>query len=136
MSKAKGSRTERELLHMFWEAEHFCLRVAGSGSMPFPCPDLLAGKEGRSFAIECKSGKGDRRYITEQQVHELQEFAQGFGAEAWVAMRFDRTGWMFLKPGDLGRNAGKHFFISKDLCQDKGITFEQLLASRRSSLNL
>src|SRR3989344_7371663 len=133
MSKAKGSRTERELLHMFWEAGHFCLRVAGSGSMPFPCPDLLVGKAGKSFAIECKSGGQDRRYITEQQVNELKEFAKGFGAEAWIGMRFDREGWSFLKPEDLGRNGGKNFFVSKDLCKEKGITFAELIQERKSS---
>lgn len=136
MSKAKGSRTERELLHMFWEAGHFCLRVAGSGSMPFPCPDLLAGKEGRSFAIECKSSKQDRRYITEEQVNELKEFAKGFGAEPWIAMRFDREGWKFLHPDHLGRNSGNNFFASKDLCQEKGITFEQLLQGGKFSRKL
>ena len=133
MSKAKGSRTERELLHMFWEAGHFCLRVAGSGSMPFPCPDLLVGKGGRSFAIECKSCKSDKRYITEQQINELKEFAQGFGAEPWIAMRFDRTGWKFLKPEELGRNGGKNFFVSKDLCKEKGITFQELIDSEDAS---
>ena len=119
---------------MFWEAGHFCLRVAGSGSMPFPCPDLLVGKEGKSFAIECKSSKQDRRYITEQQVNELKQFANGFGAEAWIGMRFNREGWRFLKPEHLGRNGGKHFFVSKDLCQEKGITFETLINSKRSSM--
>lgn len=118
---------------MFWEAGHFCLRVAGSGSMPFPCPDLLAGKGGRSFAIECKSCKSDRRYITEEQVNELKEFAKGFGAEPLIGMRFNREGWKFLKPEHLGRNGGKHFFISKDLCQEKGITFETLVNSRKFS---
>jgi|SRR3989344_1762137 len=126
MGKAKGSRTERELLHMFWENRWFCLRVAGSGSMPFPCPDLLAGKKERSLAIECKSGK-TTRYITEQQINELVEFAKGFGAEPWVGIRFNGMDWYFLKPHQLGRNGGKHFFISKELASKKGQTFPQLL---------
>lgn len=101
--------------------------------MPFPCPDLLAGKGGKSFAIECKSCKGDRRYITEQQVEELKEFAKGFGAEPLIGMRFNRTGWQFLKPEHLGRNGGKHFFISKDLCQERGISFETLVTTKKFS---
>jgi Holliday junction resolvase len=48
-------------------------------------------------------------------------------------MRFDRAGWKFLKPEELGRNSGKNFFVSKDLCEEKGITFEQLIATRKSS---
>ena len=72
MSKKKGSRTERELLKLFWESGWYCIRMAGSGSMPLPCPDLLSGKKGRSLAIECKSGKGkNRRYIPKEQIDDL-----------------------------------------------------------------
>lgn len=126
MSKAKGARTERELLHRFWENKWFCLRVAGSGSMPFPCPDLLAGKKGKSLAIECKSGKATR-YITEQQINELIEFAKGFGAQPWIGIRFDGMEWYFLKPGQLGKNNGKHFFVSKELALRSGLKFSELM---------
>ena len=103
------------------------MRIAGSGSMPFPCPDLIAGKKGRSLAIECKSGK-TTRYIEEQQVKELLEFSKGFGAEPWIGIRFDSMDWYFLKPKSLGRNKGnKHYFISKELAQRRGITFSKLI---------
>ncbi len=126
MSKAKGSRLERELLHMFWKNKWFCLRVAGSGSMPFPCPDLLAGKKQRSLAIECKSGK-TTRYIAEQQINELKEFAKGFGAEPWIGIRFDGMEWRFLKPKQLGRNSGKNLFVSKGLALRRGLSFFELI---------
>ncbi len=124
-NKAKGSRVERELLHLFWDHGFYCLRVAGSGSMPFPCPDLLAGKNTRSLAIECKSGK-KTRYIEEKQVQELLQFAKGFGAEAWIGMRFDGMEWLFLKPSVLERT-GKHYSISKDLALRRGISFPALI---------
>ena len=55
-SKKKGTRAERELIHMFFKSEPWAsVRVAGSGSMPFPCPDLVAGNGKRVLAIECKS---------------------------------------------------------------------------------
>ena len=128
--KSKGSRTERELLHMFWETGHFCLRVAGSGSMPFPCPDLLAGKKGRVFAIECKSGKGDkRRYIDIKQVEELKEFSKGFGADAWVGARFNGMDWYFLRIQDLGRSKSA-YYIDKELALSKGISFSQLISEK------
>ncbi len=133
-NKGKGSRTERELLHLFWESKWWCLRVAGSGSMPFPCPDLLAGKRGRSLAVECKSSKGtQRKYITKQQIQELQLFAEGFGAKPWVGIRFNGMSWLFLKPKDLGTGEGKHYFIDKALARAKGISFKELIAEEFSS---
>ena len=129
-NKGKGSRLERELLHQFWEHKWFCTRMAGSGSMPLPCTDLLAGKKGRVLAIECKGGKGDkRRYIDIGQIEELKQFAHGFGAEAWVGARFNGMEWFFLKITDLGRSESA-FYIDKDLAQSKGILFSQLISEK------
>ncbi len=101
--------------------------MAGSGSMPFPCPDLLAGKKGRALAIECKSGK-NTRYITKEQMNELTTFSRGFGAESWVGIRFNNEDWYFLKPQQLGKSrTGKNFFISRDLASEKGTTFKELI---------
>jgi len=129
MSKAKGSRLERELLHLFWDDSWFCTRMAGSGSMPLPCPDLLAGKKGRVLAIECKGGKGDkRRYITTEQIEELKQFSKGFGAEAWVAVRFDNVPWSFFKIEHLGK--GNHYHVDKKLVAEKGISFSELISKK------
>ncbi len=127
-TKSKGSRLERELLHKFWNNKWFCTRMAGSGSMPFPCPDLLAGKKGRILAIECKGGNGkQRRYIDKQQVLELKSFAKGFGAEAWIGARFNRLGWYFLTIDLLGKSTN-NFYIDKELAADKGIPFSKLIS--------
>ena len=132
MSKAKGSRCERELLHMFWEKKWFCTRMAGSGSMPLPCPDLLAGKKGKVLAIECKSARGDkRRYITKQQIDELSSFARGFGAQAWIGVRFNGMEWLFLRIQDLGKSATQ-YYVDKDLASDRGIPFLQLISEADS----
>jgi len=129
MSKAKGGRTERELLHLFWKKGWYCIRMAGSGSMPLPCPDLLSGKKGRTLAIECKSGKGkQRRYIDKNQIQELVEFAKGFGAEPWIAVRFDNMEWSFLKPIQLGKSKGKgNYYFDKELVWKKGTSFDFIL---------
>jgi holliday junction resolvase Hjr len=129
MSKAKGSRLERELLRLFWEDRWFCTRMAGSGSMPLPCPDLLAGKKGRVLALECKGGKGDkRRYITKEQIEELKEFSKGFGAEAWVAVRFDGLPWAFLEIKHLGK--GNNYHVDRKLAEKKGISFSSLISRK------
>ena len=100
MSKAKGARAERELQHMFHKNNFGVVRVAGSGSATIPAPDLLVGNGSRVLAIECKSLKKDKKYITKEQVKELKEFAKRFGAEAWLGIRFDNKGWYFLKHED------------------------------------
>ena len=101
--------------------------MAGSGSMPLPCPDLLAGRKGRVLAIECKGGRGDkRRYITKQQIEELTEFSRGFGAEAWVGVRLNGVEWYFLKVKDLGKGNNYHF--DKNLTLSKGIPFSRLIS--------
>ena len=130
MSKAKGSRTERELLKLFWEHDYWCIRVAGSGSMPLPCPDLLAGKQGKSVAIECKSSKSNRVLISNEQVEELKEFAKGFGAESWIGVRFDKMPWYFVHPKDLKQD-NKHHSISKDVALKKGIAFKAFVTRKR-----
>ena len=129
ISKIKGSRTERELLHHFWNNGWFCIRMAGSGSMPLPCPDLLSGKNGRSLAIECKSGrKKHRRYISIEQIEELKKFSKGFGAEPWIGIRLDGMQWYFLKPSQLGKSNGfGNYYFDKNLIENKGIIFEELL---------
>lgn len=105
--------------------------MAGSGSMPFPCPDLLAGKKGRVLAIECKSSRGDkRRYIDTKQIEELREFSKGFGAEAWVGARFNSMEWLFLKIIDLGRSE-TNYYIDRDLALSKGFTFSQLISGKK-----
>lgn len=132
MSKAKGSRLERELLHMFWKKKWYCARMAGSGSMPLPCPDLLAGKKGRVLALECKSARGDkRRYINKQQVEELRAFAHGFGAEGWIAVRFNGMAWRFLTPQELGRSKSA-LYIDPPSVMERGLSFAELLAGKKS----
>ena len=126
-SKNKGSRTERELVHMFFDKSHAASRIAGSGSTPLLAPDILAGVNGRVLAVECKSGK-DKRYITKKQIKELKEFSRKFGAESWLGVRFDREGWYFLSLEDLDKSStGNNFVVDVDLAKKKGLSFDELI---------
>jgi Holliday junction resolvase len=66
--------------------------VAGSGSSKYPSPDILAGNNSRKTAIECKASKSAAKYFTKEEISALKEFSTLFGAEPWVAVRFDRKG--------------------------------------------
>ena len=112
---------------MFWDTGEFvALRVAGSGSATVPAPDLLVGNQKRKLAIECKSGK-NKRYLTKKEVDELKFFADKFGAEAWIGLRFNNVDWLFLRPEELGVSKGKNYFASIDLAKENGISFENLI---------
>jgi len=126
MGNIKGSNTERELLHMFWSVGFAVSRIAGSGSVPLPSPDLIAGKGGRILGIECKAGKG-KRYLTNKEIKELEEFCLRLGAEAWIGIRFDRSDWFFLKPSELGKSKGGNYFVNLDLAREKGVLFGELI---------
>lgn len=126
-SKSKGTRYERELLHMFYNTNAWIAsRIAGSGSIPLPSPDLLAGCKNRSLAIECKSIKNPYYHFSEDKLKDLLEFSEKFGAEPWLAIRFDNKGWFFLKPDDL-KESGKGRSVSLDLASAKGIRFQDLI---------
>jgi Holliday junction resolvase len=126
MSKAKGSRTERELIALFWKQGWGCTRVAGSGSTPLPSPDILVGKPGRVLAIECKSGK-TVRYVEKDQIDELNEFSKRFGADALIGVRFDRKGWYFLRSEQMKITNRGAYAVSLKLAQEVGLTFEELI---------
>lgn len=122
--KQKGSRNERELFHFLWDNGWAVLRVAGSGSTSMPAPDLLAGNKDRFLAIECKSLKKKTQYIERQQMNELKEFAEHFGAEPWVGVRFDKIGWFFLPLKEIPDEGNKSLSVSLEFIKSKGLTLE------------
>src|SRR3989338_9221475 len=125
-AKAKGSKAERELISLFWGKKWVAIRVAGSGSASYPCPDLLASNASRVLAVECKSSGELSRHLQKEQVNDLVTFAKGFGAEPWVGVRFNDMKWAFFSPEDLKRT-GTGFSVSVKMIKEKGLSFEQLL---------
>ncbi|MBR9677654.1 Holliday junction resolvase [Candidatus Woesearchaeota archaeon] len=126
MSKVKGSKAERELQKIFWQNGWACLRTAGSGSSSHPAPDLLAGNKIRRLAVECKATKSISKYLTKEEIGQLIEFAQVFGAEPWVAIRFDRDNWYFISPEDL-KETNNNYLASLEIAKNKGLLFEEVI---------
>ena len=125
MSKRKGSNAERELVKMFWANNYGCIRSAGSGSMHFPSPDLLAANKIRRLAIEVKATKENKKYFPRDEIKQLINFSQYFGAEAWLAIKFTGKKWVFVNPEDLD-DTGNNFVFRSD--SHKGLSFEELTA--------
>ncbi len=123
-NKAKGSKAERELYQMFIDNSYRAVRVAGSGVMDNTACDLIAGKVGKKYCIEAKSTKKPVKYITKQQIEEFVIFAEIFGLDPVVALRFNREGWFFVRPSDL-RDSGGNWAITLDEARTKGKRFCQ-----------
>ncbi|HLC65976.1 MAG TPA: Holliday junction resolvase Hjc [Candidatus Nanoarchaeia archaeon] len=124
--KSKGINAEREIIHKFWGTGNWCaLRVAGSGSMKYPSPDILASNKLRRLAIECKTCGDEKKYIPEEDIQQLKDFIAFFGGEPWLAIKFDRMDWYFLSLEDLEKSE-KSYVISKELAKNKGLLFEEL----------
>ncbi|MBD3318580.1 Holliday junction resolvase [Candidatus Woesearchaeota archaeon] len=102
MSKRKGSSAERDLLHKFWAIPSWvAIRAAGSGSMRYPSPDIIAATATKKLLIECKVRRAGRIYLSKEEVLALREFADLFGGIAYVAFKLDRGEWRFVRMPDL-----------------------------------
>ena len=123
-NKEKGANAERELLHMLWQKGFACARVAGSGKIPEPSCDLLAGKFKKKYAIECKTCKDKKRYIEGKQISDFLVLSEIFGLTPVIAVRFNREGWFFLSPGDLEKTPSG-LAISLENAKKLGKTFEE-----------
>ncbi len=124
--KSKGSNAERDLIHKFNAAGWVAIRSAGSGSQKFPAPDILAGNNLRRVALECKATRDIKKYLTAQEVDELVLFAQTFGAEPWIGIKFDRLDWFFITVEDMDKTA-KSYAIDIPTAKNKGLSFDELI---------
>jgi len=124
--KSKGINAERELVHMFWAKDWACLRIAGSGSSRYPSPDLLVGNKLRRLAVECKTTKEKSKYFDKERIYSLRKFADVFGAEPWIAVKFKDHEWYFVSLEDL-KDTGNGFSLNVDGAKSKGLLFEEML---------
>lgn len=127
MSKIKGSNAERELIRFFWGSGWAAIRSAGSGSMHFPSPDILAGNKIRRLAIEVKATKDEKKYLSKEDVAQLLNFSSYFGAEPWFAIRFPNSSWEFINPEDLEKTKEGNFCFSSG--KTGGLSFEELIGN-------
>ena len=124
MSKIKGTGAERELIKILWGAGWACIRSAGSGSTRYPSPDILAGNRIRRVALEVKLTKDKAKYFSDEEIKQLIAFAAYFGAEPWIAIKFTKSGWIFVNPEDLVKTAKGYVFKSESF---NGLNFEEFV---------
>jgi len=127
--KSKGLNAERELVHKFWDNGFVCNRIAGSGSIKYPSPDLIAGNTLRKIAMECKATAGTKQYLKKKEISELKQYCKLFGAEPWIGVRFDNLSWYFLTLEDLQETERENFVVPIQLAKRKGLLFEEMLGN-------
>ena len=124
--KSKGINAERDLIHKFWKKGWAAIRAAGSGSMKYPCPDVIASNGKERIALECKTSKEKHKYLTKKEVRELLEFSIGFDAKPYIAIRFNNTPWCFIRLGDL-RETDESYMVNEEVLQKYSIGFDELI---------
>lgn len=111
MSSQKGSKGENELGELFEERGYVFFRQAGSGTADRELPDIGVGNGGHFIVFEVKRwGYQDYEYLTKKEVDDLIFFAEQFGAEYYIAARFNRKPWQFYKKEEM-HDAGKSYRI-------------------------
>jgi len=125
--KQKGSYAERELVKMLWERGYASVRAAGSGSGPLPSPDVVSSNGKTTLAFECKFFSAEYVHLEFEQIAQLVEFSQKFGAVPFVAIRYAGKEWRFLDLARVERTRGENFKVSKTFAYGNGLTFDQLL---------
>ncbi|MFT7615205.1 MAG: Holliday junction resolvase [Candidatus Woesearchaeota archaeon] len=123
--KSKGLALERELVHLLQDHGFSAVRVAASGATQTPSTDILAGNTRSVYSFECKSVKGNSRYISKSQIADFLVFSRKFGAQPFIAVRFSRKPWKFMLCEDLHETPG-NFGFNRDLVERKGIDLADL----------
>ena len=133
-SNRKGGRRERELVNQLDENGFAVMRAPASGAATErELPDVLAGDGEEFYAIEAKSSSGDPIYIDEQEIIDLNHFAESFGAESRIGVRFDREDWYFFDPEDCYRTNSGNYRVKKETALQEGVHFDDLVTDTKQT---
>lgn len=131
MSK-KGSREERELVKMLWDADCAAMRApASGGATKKPLPDVIAGNGKIYLAIEVKSSSAEKIYIDSAKIKALQEFSSTFGAVPYVGAKFKREKWRFISLEHLYITRNENYRVDKELAFQKGVELDELIGKTK-----
>jgi Holliday junction resolvase len=109
----KGARSERELLSSLEELEYSVMRSAGSGVNSIS-PDIIAFKEGKGYAFECKAWERGSIAIPVDKFECLKRWERNTGMETFLAWRMNGKGWYFIKLTEMRKAVSNYTVTSKD----------------------
>ena len=111
---SKGARSERELMAFLHDRNYSVVRSAGSGVNPMSPPDIIAIKEGKGMAFECKAWDKDSLSIEPDKIGALEAWERNTGMTAYVAWRMNGTGWFFIRLQEMKRTP-KNFTVTRSI---------------------
>lgn len=123
MRYSKGARSERELLLRLSGIDYSVMRAAGSGVNSLS-PDIIAIKEGRGFAFECKAW-ATNLLIEPERLDSLRIWEKNTGMQTFIAWRINNNGWFFIKLDELLKN-GKNYTMTKKKAFEINRRFEEI----------
>ncbi len=99
----KGARGERELLNDLYSKGFSVIRSAGSGVNSIS-PDIIAVKDGRGLAFECKAWDRGSVAIEKEKYDSLVEWQRNSKMETYLAWRMSNMGWYFIRLEEMRSN--------------------------------
>ena len=128
----KGIHDERSLVNRLWKSGFAVIRSPASGSSTkMPRPDIIAGNSLKDvqYAIEVKTTHQKTLYIPNESISQLVEFAQLFGCQPIVALRFKSNvkSWIFIQPEQLVQTPTLNYKITMHEAKRRGIDFKTLI---------
>lgn len=120
----KGANFERSLVKAFWDNGFSAIRAAGSGSAPYPIPDIVAARGYRIIILECKTTAKESFRLDKNDLEKLRIFRSQAECEAYVAVKFNN-----IKPRFFPLDLINRMKISKS---DTSISFETLLGLQQT----
>ncbi|MFH0861308.1 MAG: Holliday junction resolvase Hjc [Candidatus Altiarchaeota archaeon] len=124
----KGADFEREVVAEFWNRGWGAIRSAGSGTVSHPVPDVIAARDGKILAIECKTTRNDRLSLKEAMLN-LREFSQRAGCRAYLGIKFYREKPRFYELEGLLKK--RNYTVNS---KDGFLTFDSLVGEQERLL--
>ena len=122
----KGANAERELIKALFDRKFSVVRAAGSGVSSMESPDVIAMRNGRVFAFECKAWNSSNLSIEKPKFESALEWCNNGGAQFHVAWKVQNKGWYFLRP-ELFSASPKFYSISRNNALKRGESLNTVL---------
>lgn len=128
----KGSKEERDLVKLLWDADFAAMRApASGGATKKPLPDVIAGNGKIYLAIEVKTTSKERIYIESQKIGGLCAFSDLFGAQPYVGIKFKYKKWIFISPENLILTKNQNYRLDLNLALTKGLELDEILGKSK-----
>ncbi len=129
MRYRRGASAERELIHKLEELGFAVVRSAGSKKV-----DVIAGNGRLYLCIEVKSTKGQRIYLSDDDLEKLLSFSRKFGGKPYVAVKFVGRDWRFFPAEEvLKKRTGKNYRIDYS---DPGMSLVEVVGKQKSLIDV